>query len=152
MLYYIKYKFAYGKQNIGEKRSLYGVAKDDHKKFSIGLTLDATICEYKRFFENYHPYIDNLYFSLPLGYKHHSRRYVAEQFAVKKNEKFFWQILEVAKAQNIQLEVLFNTHSLASDDIMQAREMLDHKNISVQKVSLLDRYYKLAQMAFSQAF
>ena len=41
------------------------------KRFSVGLTLDATLAEFEHFLAKYGRVIQNIYFSLPMGDKFH---------------------------------------------------------------------------------
>lgn len=74
------------------------------KKFSIGLALDSEPEEYENLFLQYGNYIDNLYFSPPLGDRFHGRTKVAEQFHDKTMTERFWKILKVAQDYNIYLD------------------------------------------------
>ncbi len=103
--------------------------------------LDASPFEYYSFFERYSLYIHSLYFSLPLGKRFHTREYIADQFEQIDNIKRFWSILEVAKQLCIPLELVLNTNGLSEKDIYNAFELLYSKNIAVDYINILDKYY-----------
>lgn len=121
------------------------------KKFSIGLALDSEPEEYENLFLEYGDYIDNLYFSPPLGDRFHGRTKVAEQFHDKTMTERFWEILKVAQDHNIYLEVVFNTHLLKAGDLESTKKEFDCRNLRLNKVCVQDKYYEQAKIIFPKA-
>lgn len=111
------------------------------KKYNVGLVLDGTIEEYKKFLDKYSKYIYSIYFSLPLGRKFHSRVMIAKQFEHYNTIEVFWKKLELIQKYDINLELVLNTYNLNENDIRISKEELDSHNIKIDSVSFLDEYY-----------
>lgn len=111
------------------------------KRFLIGLTLDTTIDELDAFLENYSYYIDEIYFSLPLGEKFQSRKAIHDQFLKTEKVDLFWQLLNCIKKHNMKLELVLNTIKLNKTDIDNSFELLKIKKVDVDSVSIIDDYY-----------
>lgn len=120
------------------------------KKFSLGLVLDTSMEEFEAFLDEYHPYIENFYFSLPLGDRFHSRKRVAEQFRHEASIEQFWRQLHAIRACGIKLEVLFNTHGLSREDVAAGRRMLDSHSIDPEKVGLVNDAYDAVHTFFPE--
>lgn len=118
------------------------------KKFSIGLALESDSEQYRRLFTKYENFIDNMYFSPPLGDKYHGRTKIAEQFHNEAYVDRFWGILEQAREFNIKLEVVFNTHYLDDRDVEQTCQVFDDRGFLVEKVCVQDQYYDSARKYF----
>lgn len=118
------------------------------KRFSLGLVLDTNLHEFEAFLAEYHQYIDNFYFSLPMGDRFHSRRRVAEQFRHEEVVDRFWQQLHLIHDYGIKLEVLFNTHGVDERDVEAGRQMLYANQIVPDKVGLVDGVYEAVTKAF----
>lgn len=118
------------------------------KRFSAGLMLDADLIELDDFLFEYGKYIDNFYFSLPLGDRMHSRKKVADLFHESGMESHFWSELEIIKKHGIRLEALFNTHSTHVDDIEVGKQLLSEHGITPQKIGLVDEFYDVVRENF----
>lgn len=114
---------------------------DVRKKFNIGLMLDASLSEYEKFLQTYAMHIHSVYFSIPLGARFHTREYVAKQFEKVENIQKFWQILEVLQMYKIELELVLNTFHLSEQDISNAIQLLADKDIQLNYITILDKYY-----------
>lgn len=131
------------------RKRFFNMANIDFKKrFSIGLALDSEADEYERLFAQYGDYIDNLYFSPPLGDRFHGRNKIAEQFRNSEMCDRFWRILKVTQAYKIGLEAVFNTHLLEPGDLAYARTEFDRHQIHLDKVCIQDSYYDEAKRIF----
>ena len=124
--------------------------KDFRKKFSVGLAMNTTLCEFENMIDLYGDYIDNIYCSLPLGDKYHGRDYVAEQFRQRKNIDKFWELVKIINDSGIDLEVVFNTDCLTGDDFFICRKELDNHHVKVKKICVLEWYYDQARCAFPE--
>lgn len=111
------------------------------KCFSIGLALDSAPEEYEKLFRDYGRYIDNLYFSPPLGTQFHGRTKIAEQLENPEYISRFWEILHVAGKAGIKLEVVYNTHLLSEQDLYKAREAFNDNGITLSKICVQDAYF-----------
>lgn len=118
------------------------------KRFSLGLVLDTNLDEFESFLSEYHQYIENFYFSLPMGDRFHSRRRVAEQFRHEEVVDRFWKQLHLIRDYGIKLEVLFNTHGVNERDVEAGRQMLHAHQIVPDKVGLVDEAYEAVTKAF----
>ena len=115
---------------------------DFEKKFNIGLTLDTNIREFDEFLERYHRYIKSVYFSLPLGWRFHTRLVIAGQLLLPHKKKLFWQMLNKLQEYCIELELFFNTIFLNDRLIEKASNLLAKHNVSVDSVCFLGKYYQ----------
>lgn len=111
------------------------------KRFSVGLALDSGTAEYETLFRDYGEYIDNLYFSPPLGQQFHGRTKIAEQLKQPMYIERFWEILRLAQDFQIGLEVVYNTHMLQDNDFIRAEEMFSKNLIKLSKICVQDAYY-----------
>lgn len=121
------------------------------KRFSLGLVLDTGFPEFELFLSKNYQYIDNFYFSLPMGDRFHSRRRVAELFHREEVVELFWQQLHLIHDYGIKLEVLFNTHGVDARDVEAGKEMLLAHRIIPDKVGLVDNVYEAVVKAFPGA-
>ena len=117
--------------------------KNAEKRFSVGLALESDTAEYEKLFKNYGKYIDNLYFSPPLGQQFHGRTKIAEQLKQPMYIERFWRILHMAQDFGIGLEVVYNTHLLHENDFVNAAEAFSKKRIKLSKICVQDAYYDL---------
>lgn len=111
------------------------------KKFSIGLTLLDSVEAYDRFLQEYGKYINNIYFSLPMGDRFHSRVVFKDLLKDKQYVELFWNLLLCAQKYSINLELLFNTPGLNEIDIRNSFVSLEEHGVKVQKIGILDEYY-----------
>ncbi len=111
------------------------------KRFLVGLTLDTTIYELNAFLENYSYYIDEVYFSLPLGERFQSRKAIHDQFLKSEKVDLLWQLLDCFKKHNIKLELVLNTVKLNQADIDNSFELLKSQKVTIDSVSIIDDYY-----------
>lgn len=111
------------------------------KCFSVGLALDSGTAEYESLFRDYGEYIDNLYFSPPLGQHFHGRSKIADQLEQPMYIERFWEILHLAQDFQIGLEVVYNTHLLKYDDFIRADEAFSKNQIKLSKICIQDAYY-----------
>lgn len=118
------------------------------KRFSVGLALDSDIVEYEALFRDYGEYVDNLYFSPPLGMQFHGRTKVAEQLEQPLYIDRFWKILHLAQNFGIGLEVVYNTHLLNETDLLRATEEFEKNNIVLSKICVQDTYYDLIRSLY----
>lgn len=121
-----------------------------YKKFSVGVFLDTSLGAFESFVEEYAEFIDNFYFSLPMGDKFHSRKRVVEQFRNQDEIEKFWKILDIVKKYGIRLELLFNTGNISEHDIMEAKSFLDSHRIEPQLVGIINEYYDIVRRVFPQ--
>ena len=111
------------------------------KKFLVGLTLNTTAKEFDKFLEEYAYYIEQVYFSMPLGDKFHSRIVVQKNFSKKENVELFWELLEISKKHGVKLDMVLNTVDLTSEDVDSAFKALADHNITLDVVTNIDEYY-----------
>lgn len=119
-----------------------------YKKFSLGLFLDTSIRGFTQLLDDFQDFIANIYFSLPMGDKFHSRRKVVDQFHDPREVDKFWQLLHIIQERNIPLELLFNTRNITAEEIRSARLLLEQHGIRPQLVGLQDQYYDLVRQEF----
>lgn len=117
-------------------------------KLSIGLSLSLSLEEYKVLFEKYKYYIHDIYFSPPLGDKYHSRGRISKQFMDKKNIEKFYQILELAKENDIKLDCVLNRPMISFEMVAKALEYL--KNFPVDQITCLSRHVDMVNQAFPE--
>lgn len=117
-------------------------------KFNIGLTLSTNLKEFKRFLDDYKQHIESVYFSLPLGVNHQTRRRVNLLFSKKKKVTMFWEMLSMIKACGIELELLLNAYPLTDEDVKNAAQLLKEHKIEIDAVCPLDHLYEQAVRSF----
>ena len=110
------------------------------KKFSVGLTLQTTEEEFSKLLDKYCPYIKEVYFSLPLGDRFHTRKNINNLFLKEENISKFWVLLNIVKKYSINLELALNTYKLDNDDIIEAATQLHKHNIKIDSVVTLEKY------------
>lgn len=120
------------------------------KRFSVGLTLDATLAEFKNFLAKYGRFIQNIYFSLPMGDKFHSRENVVRQMRDKKNVRKLWKMLSMATAANIELELVLNNGNITAQDIRRSRKLLERHAIAVDIVGITHDIYNETKRVFPE--
>ncbi len=123
-----------------------------YKKFSIGLAMHTDKVQFINFLEQYKDFIDNIYVSLPLGDRFHGREPIQKQFQDSSNVTLFWELLTIIRHFDINIEVAFNTNHLDENDFRLCREHLDKHDIDIQKVVILDWYFKYAKKYFPKAY
>ncbi len=111
-------------------------------RFNIGLTLYTDYDEFKNFLEQYKPYIGSVFFSVPLGLQHHTRRKVSDAFSVPKKKAMFWEMLRLIKKNGIELELLFNSYVLTGEDVAKTAQKLSEQGIDIDSVCFLDNLYE----------
>lgn len=121
---------------------------DFQKRFSIGLPVMDSVEVFDRFLDEYAVYIENVYFSLPLGDRFHSR--VVTQRILRDSEKipYFLKLLRCVSRHGIGLEVLFNTDGLTDEDIRQAKAFMDENGIEPQAIGLRNAYYSVVKKLY----
>lgn len=112
-----------------------------YKRFSVGLALDTSLQEFNEFLDRYAKYIDNFYFSLPMGDKFHARTRVMEQMRDLKIVELFWKLLECVRSHKIKLELVLNNGRVSCDDVKQSAQMLRNHGIDVDLVGITDEIY-----------
>ena len=115
-------------------------------KLSIGLSLDISLEEYKILFEKYKFYIHDIYFSLPLGDKYHSRSKIAKQFLDKENINKFYDILELARSYGIKLDCVLKRPTHTSNMIEGSLEYIS--NLNVDQITCLDCHIDVLKERF----
>lgn len=103
---------------------------------------------FDRFLDVYAVYIENVYFSLPLGDRFHSR--IVTQRVLRDSEKipYFLKLLRCVSCHGIGLEVLFNTDELTEADILQAKSFMDENGIEPQAIGLRNKYYSVVKKLY----
>lgn len=119
-----------------------------HKRFSVGLALDTNLLEFNRFLEKYAEYIDNFYFSLPLGDKFHARSRVVEQMHNPDIVRLFWELLKCIRSYGIKLELVLNNGMVSCEDVKQSAQMLEAHGIKVDLVGITDDIYEYVKRYF----
>ncbi len=119
-----------------------------YKRFSVGLALDTTLQEFDEFLNEYAKYINNFYFSLPMGDKFHARTRVAEQMRDSKNVELFWRLLERVRFHKIKLELVLNNGRVSYEDVKQSAQMLHNHGIDVDLVGITDEIYDYVKAFF----
>lgn len=114
---------------------------DFTKKFNVGVTLDTSLSEFKKFLEEYHGYIHSVFFSPPVSRYFHTRSIVANEFLIPGKRRQFWKMLELIGEYGIELELLLNTLRLDKPLIEKARTALDRHGIDVSSVCFMKDYY-----------
>lgn len=111
-------------------------------KFNIGLPLSTNPKAFKCFLNEYHQNIESIFFSLPLGIQHHTRRKISKYFSKEKNVAIFWELLHTIKDFHIELELLLNAYTLSGEDVEKAAQLLREHDIDVDAVCPLDHLYE----------
>ena len=119
-----------------------------HKRFSVGLSLDTTLREFDVFLDQYKDYINNFYFSLPLGDKFHARTRVVEQMHDPDTVALFWQLLACISSHGIKLELVLNNGNVSPEDVVRAARMLGEHGIDVDLVGITDDIYEPVKSSF----
>lgn len=112
-----------------------------YKKFSVGLTLDASFSEFESFLSEYADYISNFYFSLPLGDKFHARVNVVKQMHDPSKVELLWKMLKTIKSYGIDLELVLNNGNVTENDIVAAKKMLAEHGAAIDLIGLTDDIY-----------
>lgn len=94
-----------------------------YKRFSVGLTLDASISSFETFLLKYSKYISNFYFSLPLGDKFHARENVVRQMHDPSKVDLLWKMLKLIKSYGIKLEFVLNNGNITASDIVASNTL-----------------------------
>ena len=121
---------------------------DFTKRFNIGLTLDTSLGDFKRFLDDYHPYIHSVFFSPPVSKYFHTRTVVANEFLIPGKKRQFWRMLDMLKEYGIERELLFNTLRLDAPLIERARVALDEHGVEVDSVCFMQSYYDAVREYF----
>ena len=124
------------------------------KKFSVGLALNTNVEEFRSCLDEFHPFIDNIYLSPPMGDRFHGREQIAGQMQSEKTVKLFWDLVELIGQYGISIEIVFNTDKLEKGDVENCRQLFDSHGISVDKVAVLDCidwYYDCVKEYFPEA-
>ena len=118
------------------------------KRFSVGLPVLNPPEELDRFLDEYAGFIENVYFSLPLGDRFHSR--VVTQQVLRREDKlsFFLELLHCVKSHGIHLELLFNTAGLSEEDILLAGDFVARQGINPDEIGIRKEYYALVHQLF----
>ena len=111
------------------------------KLFSVGLTLENRLEEFNEFLDKYSDYINNFYFSLPMGDKFHARTQVIKQMRAPKHVVRFWQLLDCIPSHNIRMELVLNNGMLGCDDVKRSAQMLYDHGVNVDFVEITDDIY-----------
>lgn len=119
-----------------------------HKRFSVGLSLDTSLREFDVFLAQYQDYINNFYFSLPLGDKFHARTRVVEQMHNPDTVALFWQLLACIRSHGIKLELVLNNGNVSPEDVVCAARMLGEHGIDVDLVGITDDIYEPVRASF----
>lgn len=121
---------------------------DYSKRFSVGLPVLDPVERFHAFLDRYAPYIANVYFSLPLGDKHHSR--IVTQRILREEDKipYFLSLLRCVKNHGIHLEVLFNTAGLSEEDILTAKVFMDIHGIEPDEIGIRMEYHEMVTRIF----
>ena len=121
---------------------------DFTRKFNFGLTLDTNLNKVDKFLAKYGQYIHSLYFSPPFGKQFHSRKKIAMQFMLPWKRRLFWQILQRARDNGIELELLFNTVGLTEEDVKLVAEGMSQHGIIPDSVCFCRPYYQAVTKYF----
>ena len=81
-------------------------------RFSFGISLNIDLDDYKKIIDDYNGYINNVYFSLPLGDEFHTRKGVIEEYSQKNAMEKLKNILILFKENNIGLEAVLNQYDI----------------------------------------
>ena len=112
-----------------------------YKRFSIGLALDTSLKEFNEFLDKYSDYINNFYFSLPMGDKFHARTQVIKQMHDPKLVDRFWQLLDCIRSHNIKMELVLNNGMVNRDDVKRSARMLHDHGVNIDLVGITDDIY-----------
>lgn len=118
------------------------------KRFSVGLPVIDSVEVFDRFLDDYGQYIENIYFSLPMGDRYHSRIVTQRVLADAEKIPFFIALLRCVKKHGICLEVLFNTEGLTEEDIRAGKRFMDEHDIHPDEIGTLTRYYDIVRELF----
>lgn len=121
---------------------------DFTKKFNVGLTTRTSLRGADKFFKKYAPYINEVYFSAPLGDNFHTRRGIQRRFKKPRTVKKFWKLLDIILRHGIQLEMVLNTTMLTEADILSSRRLLDEHGVNISSVCFVSEYYDAVKKAF----
>ena len=115
---------------------------DFRKKFNIGLTVETNLKEFENFLKKYHNYIHSFYFSPPVNRYFHTRTKVWHTFMLPGKKRLFFKMLKMIKEYGIELELLLNTLVLNDEYIKEAKNLLEEKEIVIDSVCFLTKYYE----------
>ena len=119
-------------------------------KFNIGLPLSTDTEAFRSFLNDYHSHIESIFFSLPLGIHHHTRKKVNHYFAKEKNVATFWEMLHIIKEYDIELELLLNAYTLNAEDVEKSAQLLKEHGIVIDCVCPLDHLFEEARRCFPE--
>lgn len=118
------------------------------KKFSIGLTFEMAKYEFLEILNKYDENIKEVYFSLPLGDKYHTRLTVAKNLdpsRISFNE--FIEYLKIIKSKNKDLCLALNTFMIDQNDVMQAIEKV-MQEIEIDSIVTFNKYASIIKENF----
>lgn len=100
------------------------------KKFEIGLSPYISKDEYDIIFQQYAPYIDYVYYSVPLGSKFQTRKKLYANMSFEEASCYSIGVFSVIEKHNIHTELCFNSQRLEREDIQNTliyvRDILGH--------------------------
>lgn len=108
-------------------------------KFSIGLSLEITLEEYKTLLEKYRDYIHSIYFSPPLGESFQSRNSIEEQFNNPEIVKRFYQVVELFAQNGILLDCVLNRPRLTDEEVEVALQYLPQFLPPINQITCLEK-------------
>lgn len=111
------------------------------KRFSVGLTLDASVSSFESFLLKYSQYISNFYFSLPLGDKFHARENVVKQMHDPSKVDLLWKMLKMIKSYGIKLKLVLNNSNITEGDIVASKKLLNEHGITIDLIGITDDIY-----------
>lgn len=117
-------------------------------KFNIGLTLETSPDEFRRFLDRYHPFLHSVYFSLPLGRRFQTRKKIALQSYDPRKKRLFWQLLALVREYGIGLELLLNSVTLDDRLIEKAAKTMERHGFVPDSVCFLSQYYPAVERFF----
>lgn len=111
-------------------------------KFSFGLSLNIELEQYEKIIEQFKPFLNSVYFSLPFGDEFHTRMGVRKEYSDKNALKKLLNILELFKKKGIKLEAIINQYHI---DLNKLKSVLDYVDelFEVDSICCLDEYFEI---------
>ena len=119
------------------------------KKFSLGISLDLSLEDYKEIFNKYKHNIDEIYFSPPLENKFHSRAKIINSLKDVNNVKKLLNIIKLAIKNNIKIELVINSILfLTEKDVEKCYEWCLENDITINSLCTFNHLVKKAKELF----
>ena len=111
-------------------------------KFSFGLSLNIELEQYEKIIEQFKPFLNSVYFSLPFGDEFHTRMGVRREYSETNAIKKLLDILNLFKEKGIKLEAIINQYHINLDKLKKVLDKVD-EIFNIDSICCLDEYFEV---------